>query len=212
MRFSKGKSFLAPPRVFKAEHALYFPNLQGQTLLKDQKVRDTTPLFERKVSIVSVFNTQWAENQAKTWVSEKSNPDLRKVVEESQGLAQMVQINHEDNWLKAMIVRLFMGSLRSQRPAENWGKYFLVRRGLTQEMKDEIGLLNSKVGYTYLLDGACKIRWAGSGPAEEGEKESLVKSVRWLIDEARKKRQERIKPQKPAAKLAQGSQTVASTA
>jgi ATPase complex subunit ATP10 len=203
MRFSKGKSFLAPPRIFKAERALYFPNLQGQTLLKEKKIRDTTPLFEDKISIISVFNTQWAENQANTFVSEKNNPGLHEVVRSSGGVAQMVQINHEENWMKAMIVKFFMYNLRKQRAAENWGRYFLVRKGFTEEMRDAIGLLNSKVGYTYLLDGECRIRWAGSGEAELEEKEGLIKSVRRLIEEAKTNRKERVTlPQKPAIEAA----------
>lgn len=61
----------------------------------------------------------------------------------------------------------------------------MVQKGLTDEMKDAIGLLNSKVGYTYILDGDCKIRWAGSGPAEEYEKDVLVKSVSRLLEDAK---------------------------
>ena len=39
----------------------------------------------------------------------------------------------------------------------------------------------------YLLDGECKIRWAGSGVASEEERESLVKSVKTLIANKGKK-------------------------
>ena len=55
-------------------------------------------------------------------------------------------------------------------------------------MRDAMGLLNSKVGYTYLLDGACRIRWAGSGIAEGDEREGLVRGVRKLIEEAKGKK------------------------
>ena len=188
MRLHKGKSFLSPPRLFKAERALYFPNLHGQTLLKDKKERDTTPVFEDRVSIVSVFSSAWAENQAATFVSEKQNPELHEVVKGSGGKAQMVQINIEENGLKAMIIRLFMPSLRKRLGVDNWSRYFLVRRGISDETRDAIGLLNSKVGYTYLLDGECKIRWAGSGPSEGDEKEGLVKGAQRLIEELKLKR------------------------
>ncbi|KUJ20610.1 uncharacterized protein LY89DRAFT_640315 [Mollisia scopiformis] len=188
MRHHKGKSFLAPPRLFKADKALYFPNFQGQTLLKDKTPKDTTPLFEDKVSVVSVFSSQWAENQAATFASEKQNPELHELVKSSDGMAQLVQINVEENALKAWIVRMFMGSLRKRLGEDNWNRYFLVRRGITDEIRDNIGLLNSKVGYTYLLDGECRIRWAGSGPSEGDEKESLVKGARRLVDELRARR------------------------
>jgi len=190
----KGKSFLAPPGLFKREKALYFPNFYGQTLLKDKILRDTTPLLEDKISIVSVFSSAWAENQAATFASQKNNPELHDVVNNSGGLAQMVQINVEENALKAMIVKLFMPGLRKRLGVDNWGRYFLVRKGISDQIRDAVGLLNSKVGYTYLLDGECKIRWAGSGPCEGDEKEGLVRSTRRLIEEVKTKRKEKPTP------------------
>ena len=185
MRLHKGKSFLAPPRLFKAERALFFPNFHGQTLHKDKLLRDTTPLLSDKISIVSVFSSRWAENQALTFSSEKQNPEINEVVKNSGGLAQMVKINIEDNALKAWLVRIFMGGLRKSFGESNWGRYFLVRNEITNEIRDAVGLLNGKVGYTYLLDGQCRIRWAASGVAEGGEKEGLVKGAQRLLEEAR---------------------------
>jgi len=190
MRMHKGKSFLAPPRLFKGERALYFPNFYGQTLQKDKVLRDTTPLLEDKVSVVSVFSSSWGENQAATFASKKANPELHEVIKNSGGLAQLVQINVEENALKAWIVRLFMPRQRRRMGADNWGRYFLVRKGITTKIRDAVGLLNSKVGYTYLLDGECKIRWAGSGVCEGDEKDSLVKGTRKLIEELKAKKKE----------------------
>ncbi|TEY44432.1 hypothetical protein BOTCAL_0350g00100 [Botryotinia calthae] len=186
MKYHKGKSFLAPPRIFKADRALYFPNLSGRTLEPDSTLyENTTPILEGKVSVVSVFSGAWAENQAATFASEKSNPGLHEVVRNNKGLAQMVHINIEENYLKAMIIKFFRSSLRKKLPEWMWKRYFVVQKGLTDEMKDAIGILNSKVGYTYILDGDCKIRWAGSGPAEAYEKDVLVKSVSRLLEDAK---------------------------
>ncbi len=188
MRFNKGKTFLAPPRLFKGSHALYFPNLHGETLVKDNSkaMQDTTPVLEGNVSVVSVFSSAWAEAQAASFVGEEKNPELHPLLNEMQGVApQLVQINVEENALKAGIISLFKGSLRKRIGEANWGKYFVVRKGLTDEARERIGVLNSKVGYVYLLDRECKIRWAGSGVAEEGEREGLVKGVRRLLEEAK---------------------------
>ena len=46
-------------------------------------------------------------------------------------------------------------------------------------------MLNSKVGYVYLLDENCRIRWAGSGPAQEEELNALNKGVLKLLEERR---------------------------
>lgn len=192
MRLHKGKSFLAPPKLFKAERALYFPNFHGRTLIKDKRPRDTTPVLEDKVSVVSVFSSAWAENQAATFVSEKSNPELHQVVRSSGGLAQMVQINIEENALKHMLIRLFIPGLRKRYGVDNWGRYFVVRRSISEETRDSIGFLNSKVGYTYLLDGQCRIRWAGSGPAQGDEKDGLVKGVQRLVEEMKSSKKDQI--------------------
>lgn len=183
MKLHKGKSFLAPPALFRADRALYFPNFHGRTLTKDKMLYDTTPVLEEKVSVVSVFSSTWAENQAATFASETSNPELHKVVRSSGGASQFIQINIEENALKYMLIRLFMGGLRKKYGVDNWGRYFVIKKGITDEIRDAIGLLNSKVGYTYLLDENCKIRWAGSGPAEEDEKDGLVKGVRRLLED-----------------------------
>lgn len=86
--------------------------------------------------------------------------------------------------MKAWLVRMFMGNLRREMGEENYGKYFLVRRGVTDLVRESIGLLNMKVGYTYLVDFECRIRWAASGPALPEEVEGLNKGMQKLAREA----------------------------
>jgi ATPase complex subunit ATP10 len=187
MKWHKGKSFLAPPRPFRGDLSLYFPNLVGDTLAKkDGRSRDTTPLLSGRASVVAMFSGMWAETQTKSFVSREANPELHQVLDRSGGLAQLVQINVEENAMKAWLINMFSGSLRKQIGEDNLDKYFLVRRGITDEIRESIGLLNSKVGYVYLVDHCCRIRWAGSGPSEPEEKEGLVKGVTRLLDEMRK--------------------------
>ncbi len=72
---------------------------------------------------------------------------------------------------------------------QNWGRYFIVRRGVSDEIRESVGLLNSKVGYVYLVDHNCRIRWAGSGDSEAEERGGLVKGVRRLMDEMGKEQE-----------------------
>ena len=118
----------------------------------------------------------------------------------------MVQINIEENAMKAMLIKLFMPSLRRRIAEPDWGRYFVVRRGLTDEIRDAIGLLNSKVGYIYLLDRYCRIRWAGSGVCEGDEKDGLVRSTKRLIEEASQRKGEKIASQ-TSARLTEGAKT-----
>jgi ATPase complex subunit ATP10 len=186
MRHHKGKSFLAPPRLFKSDRALYFPNMYGQTLIKNSKPMDTTPVLMDRVSIVSVFSGEWAYNQCLTFSPTKDrNPELKELIEGNKDVAQWVRINVEENAMKAWLINLFMGNLRRVVGKSDEGRYFLVKKGLEDDIRDAIGLLNSKVGYTYLIDGEGRIRWAGSGPAEADEKDGLLKGMRRLIEDAR---------------------------
>jgi ATPase complex subunit ATP10 len=196
MRHFKGKSFIAPQSIFKAEHALYFPNLRGRTLekdasSKDAEKKDLVNALKGKVSIVSVFSAAWAEHQVASFCSKENNPALHDVLDQERsrgkaGLAQLVEINHEPNALKWWILRAFAGRLRSMRPEQDWSNYFLIRRGIDDGLREAVGLLNTKVGYVYLVDAQCKIRWAGSAIAHELEQESLVRNLKRVLAETRK--------------------------
>ncbi|EON61359.1 hypothetical protein W97_00573 [Coniosporium apollinis CBS 100218] len=185
MRHHKGKSFLANPRIFKRDAALFFPNLRGTTLASGREAKDTTEVLEGRVSVVSIFSSTWAENQKNTFVGETQNPELEEALKGNEDVAQRVEINIEENALKLALVRLFQYRLRAQRPKGDWRRYFIVSRGISESIRETIGLLNSKVGYVYLVDPECRIRWAGSGPAEGEEKQSLVKGLKKLIEEAK---------------------------
>lgn len=205
LQFSKGKTFIAPARPFRADVSLYFPNLYGETLLKSDRgrPRDTTYGLAGNVSVVSVFSGVWAENQTRTFTSAESNPALAKILadnananpnqnteggaagDDDKGGAQLVSINFEPDTLKYWLIRLFMSGLRSKVAPRDWDKYFVVRRGVSDEIREALGLLNSKVGYVYLVDRECRVRWAGSADAEDHERESLAKGVQRLLDEPR---------------------------
>ncbi|KAG9246319.1 ATP10 protein-domain-containing protein [Calycina marina] len=182
MRLHKGKSFVAPPRLFKAEFARYFPNFVGKTLVKESPMRNTTPELQDRISVVSVYSTKWALDQAKTFLLEKNNPQLHEVIRNSD-VAQFLQINVEENSFRHAIINLLKPSLRKEVGLENWSRYFVVKRNIPEDHREAIGYLNSKVGYVYLVDAQCRIRWAGSGNAEAGEKEGLVAGVKRLIEE-----------------------------
>ncbi|KAH0844884.1 hypothetical protein AYO21_05787 [Fonsecaea monophora] len=189
----KGKSFVSNPRLFKREKALYFPNIWGQTLAAEgdgpQGGRDTTPVLMGKISIIAMQSGHWAEEQVDTFISVKSNPELNRIIQENKNRLQRVDINLQGDWVRALLVKMFSGRLRKTVPEERWNKYFMIklprdiRRGLNDEVRDAIGLLNSQVGYVYLVDSSCKIRWAGSGHAWEGEVEGLNAAVQRLLQE-----------------------------
>ena len=118
-------------------------------------------------------------NQTHTFI--RNNTALDEAIDVASDVAQRVYLNVEENWMKAGLIRLFWSSLRKSIQEEEHGRYFLVRRGITDTTREETGMLNSKLGYVYLVDHECKIRWVGSAEAFPGEKESLVKGVERLV-------------------------------
>ncbi|KAI4120901.1 MAG: hypothetical protein LQ338_006688 [Usnochroma carphineum] len=189
----QGKTFTAPSRIFRAEKSLYFPNMVGTTLASPKVHSDTTSVLRDRISLVSVYSGRWAEMQTRSFVNEQSHLALQGLLKEDEkqgGLLQKVEINIEEDWMKALIVRTFMGGIKKQRREEDWRRYFLVRRGVTEEIRQAIGMGNAKVGYVYLVDWLCRIRWAGSANAEEPEKEGLIAGARRLVEARRREKEE----------------------
>jgi ATPase complex subunit ATP10 len=192
MKHYEGKTFLAPPALFKGAKALYFPNLQGRTLSGD-KAKDLCGVLAGKVSVVSLFSSVWAEKQVASFLSKENNPALHTLLSTAAGpgaeqraeVVQRVHINVEEDALKYGLIRLFMGNLKKKVDKEEWDRYFIVRKGLSDDIRQTIGAINGKVGYVYLVDRDSRIRWAGCGPAGDDEKGVLVKGVAKLMSEAK---------------------------
>jgi ATPase complex subunit ATP10 len=199
-KYRSGKTFLANAKVFKKEMALYFPNFHGASLALGRGA-NTTPVLSGRASVVRVYSSVWGEAQVDTFTSAKVNEGLHQVLATSGDVAQMVDINIEENWMKGLIIKLFQYRLRKQRKEEDWGKYFVIRRGVSDRMRETIGLLNGRVGYVYLVDKDCKIRWAGSGDAEGTEKDDLTKGLQRLVDE---QRGHVVRPPMPTLKMEEG--------
>ena len=152
---------------------------------------------------MAIFSSRWAEEQVESFVSAAANPALAELVRANPDAAQVVRVNMEDNSVKAWLVRMFMGSLRKQFGEDNYGRYFLVRRGVSDLIRESIGLLNGKVGYTYLVDPECRIRWAASGPSLPEEMEGFIKGMRKLTREAQES--EVLGPGPPPEALKRGA-------
>lgn len=192
----KGKSFVSNERLFRRDKAKYFPNIWGNTLdPSETQGRDMSPLLRGKISVVGVVQGQWAEEQVATFIGEEQNKELASLMESSHGRVQRADVNMQGDAVRAWLVKMFQPNLRKAIPEDRWGRYFMVklprdvRRGLTDEVRDAMGLLNTQVGYVYLLDEECRIRWAGSGHAWDGERESLNNGVRRLLQEQSEKKQ-----------------------
>ena len=134
---------------------------------------------------MSVFSGKWADDQTRTFLGA-----VKDELGEGQAAVQMLEVNVEEDWMKAWIVRMSVHGLRRERRQEDWGRYFVVRRGMEVAVRQTLGMANGKVGYVYLVDEGCRIRWAGCGDATEDEREGLKKGVRKLIEAGKSRKAE----------------------
>ncbi|KAF3939536.1 hypothetical protein ABW19_dt0209630 [Dactylella cylindrospora] len=210
MRHQKGKLFTAPPRTFRADKSLYFPNFRGRTLLSPDVV-DSTALFTGRVSLVQLSTNVWADRQIRTFMEDLDNdfagskllkqeymtePDdyIKWLTQEPQlpqdGVWQRVNINLQENFLKAWVVLWSMRNIRKQLGEERHARYLLVRKGITEEVKESVAMLNERIGFVYLVDAMCRIRWAGCAEANDEERAALKGSLEKLVLEEKARRDE----------------------
>ncbi|BFZ62362.1 Mitochondrial ATPase complex subunit atp10 [Saitoella coloradoensis] len=180
MKKHMGKHWIAPRLMFRKDKALYMPNLKGRTLntssTKDEST--TTAILNHPVTLVSIFSSRSAEEQAATF----SNAFREHFASAAEGERPgMVSINVQENPLKAALVWAFLPGIRKSVPPEEHDNYFFITTRLPDELRYSIGYLNTYVGYTYLLDSEARIRWAACGDAEEVEKSTMIKAATKLL-------------------------------
>lgn len=161
--------------------------MHGITLASPKDPQDTTTILRGKVSVVNLFCSLWGEEQTTTFTGNFSgadrNPALKELLAQNSKFAQRIDINFEENRMKAWLVKRFLGNVRKKFPAEQHSRYFLVEKGFDETLKEAVGMVNKFVGYVYLVDADCRIRWAGSGPAHPDELESMHSALEKLIAE-----------------------------
>lgn len=145
--------------------------------------KDTTEVVKGRVSLVVVYSGQWAQRQVGTFFGEeKGEGEMGRLLGEGVGL-QRVDVNVEEQGLRAGLMWMFIGNVKKMIGEEDWGRYFVVRRGLGDEVRASLGIVNGSVGYVYLVDWDGKIRWAANGEAAEGEREGLMSGARKLLEQ-----------------------------
>ena len=108
----------------------------------------------------------------------------------SHPLYQYIQINVQENLLKALLVKLYARSLWTLIPPEQRPNYLISSQNL-EYLRDPMGMTNSKVGYVYLIDENLRIRWAGSAEATQEEAQSLESCTGVLLKRLSEKQAEK---------------------
>lgn len=160
-----GKTWIAPPVLIREEKSLYFPDVVGTPLTGGNKVH-TTDLCLGKVSVITVLSSKISEMQAKMF----TEPTHNEFKDHSH--YQLIQLNLQENLLKSMLVSLFASGIKRSIPQEQWSRYLITSQSMDY-VREDLGLQNKHIVYVYLVDTACRIRWAACGDPQPGEIESL---------------------------------------
>ena len=70
-------------------------------------------------SLVAVYTSLWAQHQVDTFIS---HPDIVCVLGQNKGRVQRVDLNIEQNKMKAFLTNLFVPRLRRQVPSDRHDK------------------------------------------------------------------------------------------
>ncbi|WWD18945.1 hypothetical protein CI109_103401 [Kwoniella shandongensis] len=169
-----GKLWIAPNVLIREDKALYFPDISGRSLL-GQNVH-STDLLQGKTSLVSLISTRISEEHVQSFI--------QPVVEDVEGHPgfNFVQINHQTNQLKSLLLSFLVSSLKRTIPESRWGTYFISGGEWSEfDVNQPLGLENKLLGYVFLVDENLKVRWAGCGPATDDEAQSLRRATAVLL-------------------------------
>ncbi|KAF9124097.1 Mitochondrial ATPase complex subunit atp10 [Mortierella sp. 14UC] len=173
------KLWKATPSMINADKALYMPNIIGTSLKTSESV-ELVDLLRGKISLVAISGTRFGEEHIESYMT----PFLKRwpmTADGNSNKVQLVELNIQENPLKAGLVRMMVPFVKKTIPEERHANYVLHYKSI-KHLKDPLSMQNSYLGYVFLVDSNCKIRWGAHGPASEAEVKTLLESVQKLSE------------------------------
>ncbi|KAJ2820581.1 Mitochondrial ATPase complex subunit atp10, partial [Coemansia erecta] len=172
LRDNGDKLFEAPKRLIRSSRAHYLPSVSGKTLTGVNT--DVIDLCQGKTSLLCVNFNQFSERHTRSFVEpfEAAFAGTENV--------QVVELNIEENWAKAMVLHLCLPYVRKHVPKEKHATY-LVHYGNVEELRKAMGIANSIIGYVFLVDKDMRVRWYANGMAVMSEAQTMVALTRTLV-------------------------------
>ncbi|KAJ3161385.1 Mitochondrial ATPase complex subunit atp10 [Geranomyces michiganensis] len=169
----KGQKLWEAPRRLRHAHASpVIPNPESKSLT-GETTDPLTLIRGKKASLVTFMFSAFGEAHVKSYTGRfleefKDSPDV-----------QLVQMNVEENWLKAPVLRALTPFVRRKVPVELRANYLMHFKSI-QEARRAAGMSNTVLGWVNLVDSDGKIRWQAHGPAKEHELDSMIRLTRNL--------------------------------
>jgi len=155
------------------EAANMLPSICGNSL-NGLKV-DLVPLAQKyNVSIVAWVFSAFGEPHVKSFIE----PFLSRVQGDDVGL---IQLNIEEKRIKMPFLWAMRPWIKAQTKPDRRENYLICYKDLG-DIKKEIGISNSVLGWVTLVDKFGRIRWIAHGMAKEEEIETLINLSNVLKD------------------------------
>ncbi|KAJ2722808.1 Mitochondrial ATPase complex subunit atp10 [Coemansia sp. Benny D115] len=176
LRNNGDKLFQAPTSLISVKGARYLPNLEGRTLAGVDT--DIVDLCKGKTTLLTVEFTKFAEKHTNSFIG------LFEKAMEGRENVQVVQVNIEENWAKAAVLRMCLPYVRRNIPKNRHATY-LVHYGDVEGLRNKMGIANPLIGYVFLVDPKTRIRWYANGEAVQSEGATMLALSEELIRQAK---------------------------
>ncbi|KAJ2696193.1 Mitochondrial ATPase complex subunit atp10 [Coemansia sp. IMI 203386] len=165
LRNNGEKLFEAPADLIPAATARYLPNLEGKTLA-GQSV-DIVDLCRDKTTLLTFEFVKFAEKHTRSFIN------VFEKTFEGNEKTQVVQVNIEENWAKAAVLKLCLPYVRRSIPKARHERY-VVHYGGVESLRGTLGIANPLIGYAFLVDSKTRIRWYANGEAVKSEAATMA--------------------------------------
>ncbi|RKP09999.1 ATPase assembly factor ATP10 [Thamnocephalis sphaerospora] len=172
------KQWEAAKSLNKAKGAPYLPNITGRTLLGESV--NSLDLTRNRVSLVSFCFVRFGEAHVNSYIE----PFVAEFGARSDRI-QLVEFNVQENYLKSALLWMSQSYIRRNTPKERHDNY-IIHYGGIDDVRSQIGITNTYLGWVFLVDADQRIRWYAHGPAQPQEIETMLCLTREL--DARNKR------------------------
>ncbi|KAI9303173.1 ATPase assembly factor ATP10 [Cunninghamella echinulata] len=171
MREHGGKMYYARNTLVQADKAGYMPDFEGSDVNK--KTIHTTDALLGKITLMSFVYAKYGETHVNSFI----DPFLAKF--KDTDAVQTFELNVQENILKQLVLKAFVSSIRKNLPVERKDKYAFLFKDIKKTRK-MLGMTNEYIGYVYLVDEDCKIRWTAHGNATEEEVANMLAMTEYL--------------------------------
>lgn len=171
MRKHGGKMYYASSQLIKADKAGYMPNFEAQDLSRNKI--NTTEKLVGKITLMTFVYAKFGEPHVDTFIK----PFLEKYKDAKD--IQVVEVNVQENILKQLLLKVFIPSIRKNLPAERKDNYCLIMKDISKTRKC-LDMTNQYIGYSFLVDEDCKVRWAAHGEATPEEVGNMLAMTDYL--------------------------------